>query len=387
MESSYETLEEQVYQQLLNAIQVGQLAPGARLITSQLAGSYQVSRITVSNALKRLGSEGYVEMRPRRGAIVASLAESDLREIFLIRHALEDIAIVEAASRHDADLVPRLRQVNDAARAAIERNDAEDYRQYEREFHMLLYAASHLRLVSSTLMDLWNRLEPYRNRRHTQFDLEAGSSADRARTIDALARGDGPVAALEMRHHVDRGYDRMLETLRHQAPSIPHRSPGRRGHVDWDAPPGSLLAAYATLTDHRRPQGKLYRQEQLLTLISLANLAGAQSRQQITRWITTLHPAVRQVLGIPADSSPSLATIHRSMGNTDATRVARDWLIAHGYDTGAAEALPDLADRIRTQLTTPAAWERFASLVLHGDVRSSVEASQMVDDLRAGCSD
>ncbi len=380
-----ETLEEQTYRRLLIAIQTGELAPGTRLVTTQLASTFHVSRITVANALKRLSSEGYVTSRPHRGAVVASLDEHDLREVFLIRHALEDIAVTETARGVDPALIDQLRDLDSAIRQALVSNDTDGYREHERAFHMLLYSASHLRLVSSTLMDLWNRLEPYRNRRHAELELELDSSDDRIRIIEALQRGDGPVAALEMRRHVDRGYDRILATLRHQAIPDHHRQATRRVRTVSGPPQGSLVAAFLSTTDAaNRPQGRLYRPEQLLAAVALAQVAGVRSRKQIARWLSRLHPMVREALGMAPDALPSMATVHRAIQAGDIAPPLRQWMEAHGYDTGLATGPfvveadpPERGEGVSTRF-----WGRFASLALHGVDRPSVESRHLADALR-----
>jgi DNA-binding GntR family transcriptional regulator len=376
-----ETLEEQAYQRLLAAIQTGELVPGTRLVGTHLARRLQVSRITVANALKRLASEGYLESRPHRGSIVATLNEDDLREIFLIRHALEDIVLAETASVATAALIARLRDLDQAIRTAIERNDSIAYRDQERAFHILLYSAAQMRLVGSTLTDLWNRLEPYRNRRHAEMDLERDSAGDRVRIIDALERRDGSVAALEMRRHVDRGYERILFTLRAQPPDHPARSPHRRARDTFDAPNGSLVAAFGDVIDPRRSQGKLYRQERLLALIALALVAGARSRTQVAHWIAGLDPAVRLALGSPPESSPSMPTVHRAMRSAGIETPFRNWLLGHGYDVATSLTLVELAAAARTQCQATG-WERFASLALHGTETTSPEARQLASDLQ-----
>lgn len=376
-----ETLEEQAYQRLLAAIQTGELGPGTRLVGIHLANQLQVSRITVANALKRLASEGYLESRPHRGAIVVTLSEDDLREIFLIRHSLEDIVLAETASNASPALIDRLRDLDQAIRVAIERNDSVAYRDHERAFHILLYSAARMRLVGSTLMDLWNRLEPYRNRRHAEMDLERDSAGDRVRIIDALERRDGSVAALEMRRHVDRGYERILVTLRAQPPAHPARPPDRRPRHEFDTPEGSLLAAFSGVSDSRRAQGKIYRQERLLALIALALVAGARSRTQIAQWIAGLDPAVRLALGLHPESSPSMPTIHRAMQAGGIDTPFRSWLLRHGYDVATSLTLVELATATHTQCQDTG-WERFASLALHGTETASPEAAQLASDLR-----
>src|SRR6476620_6300954 len=68
-----------VYQQLRQAIRLGQLKPWERLVEAELAEALRVSRATVREALRLLESKGLVVNEHRRGMFVAELTTADLR--------------------------------------------------------------------------------------------------------------------------------------------------------------------------------------------------------------------------------------------------------------------------------------------------------------------
>jgi DNA-binding GntR family transcriptional regulator len=348
----FPTLEEQTYRRLLEAILGGDYPPGMKLIGSRLAKEFHVSRITVANALKRLSSEGFVTSQPHREATVVALDEGDLYEIFLMRHALEDVVLREAALRITPETIRDLRETDRRVRQSIEHNDVAAYRASEREFHLAIYASSGLRLVATMLMDLWTRLEPYRGRRHSELGLLLESLADRAAIIDALDRRDGPEAATAMRHHVDRGYGRMLEVLRRNAvsTSILGDRPGRLRSKDSPAPmmPGSLVAMLSSLPDERRRQGRLFPIAPVLALAVLAMFCGESSVTGIARWGQQCHPAIREALGLTTTGGPSVPTMHRVLRQIDPAGLAAHvstWLQGHG---AAGRYLDETADGIAT---------------------------------------
>ena len=73
-----------IYGLLLDAVERGELAPGARLIETELATRFGVSRTPFREALHRLESQGVVAHDTRRGMIMAGL-DYDLLGIH--RHA------------------------------------------------------------------------------------------------------------------------------------------------------------------------------------------------------------------------------------------------------------------------------------------------------------
>ncbi|MDQ2786066.1 MAG: GntR family transcriptional regulator [Chloroflexota bacterium] len=211
--NGHRTLEEQTYQRLREAITRGALAPGTKLVGSQLSVELDVSRITVANALKRLASEGFVVVTPHKEAMVAALDPESLSEVFAIRYALEGLVLRAAAERITEPQIALLRERDAELRAYSISGDLTGYRRAERAFHIGIYEAAHLSLTAAILTDLWDRLEPYRGRRYVSTGLLNANHDEHATIIDALANHDGVRAAEAMRRHVASGYERFLDAL------------------------------------------------------------------------------------------------------------------------------------------------------------------------------
>ena len=79
----------------------GRLAPGTRLIETELASLLGVSRGPVREALRNLEREGFVAIAPDKGAIVNELDNADLLVLYDVRHPLE-IQAIRLATRRDA---------------------------------------------------------------------------------------------------------------------------------------------------------------------------------------------------------------------------------------------------------------------------------------------
>ncbi|OLZ10503.1 GntR family transcriptional regulator [Sulfobacillus thermosulfidooxidans] len=95
-----QSVAEEVYQQLRQAIVDGDLPPGHRLVERSLAESLQVSRTPVREALKQLMSEGLVSVDGHRGLIVSRLSVESIREAYQVREVLEGLAARLAAENH-----------------------------------------------------------------------------------------------------------------------------------------------------------------------------------------------------------------------------------------------------------------------------------------------
>lgn len=93
---------------LRSAIVSGEIAAGVRLVETDLAEQFGVSRGPVRDALAELQRSGLVELRARKGSFVRSLTAVDVDEVYSLRIALESLAVrravetgIEASVLHD----------------------------------------------------------------------------------------------------------------------------------------------------------------------------------------------------------------------------------------------------------------------------------------------
>lgn len=91
-------LRERVYEALLELITTRALRPGRHLVESQLAGQLGVSRQPVREALQRLNTEGWVDLRPAQGAFVREPTGEEADHLLSVRTLLEAEAARLAAA-------------------------------------------------------------------------------------------------------------------------------------------------------------------------------------------------------------------------------------------------------------------------------------------------
>src|ERR1700760_3844794 len=82
METDNPTLAEKLASAIADGILDGVLKPGARLDEVTLAQLHGVSRTPVREALRQLAMSGLIDMRPRKGAIVAQVTSDLLEDLF-----------------------------------------------------------------------------------------------------------------------------------------------------------------------------------------------------------------------------------------------------------------------------------------------------------------
>lgn len=119
----HKQLWESISDRLRDEILDGELPAGSRLLETELAERFGVSRGPVRDALNELGRQGLVQDLPRRGTFVSSLTERDLEEVYVLRRAIEEAAVRLAIARADEADVKEIYQRLVAAEEAYESGD------------------------------------------------------------------------------------------------------------------------------------------------------------------------------------------------------------------------------------------------------------------------
>ncbi|WP_421956480.1 GntR family transcriptional regulator [Polaromonas sp.] len=114
------TLSEQIANKIAEDIFRGVYEPGQSLLETNLAESFGVSRGPIRDALHVLQVEGLVVIQPRRGASVAVLTPTNIKEIFSLRAVLYGFAAGEAARERSENVLPLLEEGTTALRFAVE---------------------------------------------------------------------------------------------------------------------------------------------------------------------------------------------------------------------------------------------------------------------------
>jgi DNA-binding GntR family transcriptional regulator len=151
-----------VVEALRDAIGSGALKPGQRIVEQDLAAQLGVSRLPIREAIRQLEHEGLLESIPHKGAVVATVSERDIREMFSLRDALETLAAGLVAQRASPDEVHQLQAIVDQMRDQSARRDFERLFEIDTEFHTQLCTFSrHGRLVKhwSLVYGQWQALD------------------------------------------------------------------------------------------------------------------------------------------------------------------------------------------------------------------------------------
>lgn len=191
------------YTLILEAIDSHIYTPGDRLVESDLAERFGVSRTPIREALQRLETQNLLT-RDGRSLIVASLDHTQLSDLYVVRGELEGLAARLAARHATPEEVGVLRDMLDADHQLG--SNPEALSRANRRFHKQIHLASHNRFLVQQL-DLVHRSMALLAT--TSLSAEgriAGTLAEHAKIVEAIEAGDGDAAYAALRDHISKAY-------------------------------------------------------------------------------------------------------------------------------------------------------------------------------------
>lgn len=200
------------YDQLYTAIEQGTILPGGRLLETELAQRLNVSRTPIREAIRRLEADGIVEHKPRVGAVVRSLSQQEIVELYEMRIVLEATA-ARMATQHISDAeMDTLVTLN----TQIENCSGDDIQvaRLNRRFHQCIVNASRNRFLAHSYRGLSNALILL-GKTTLESDQRVHTVAQQhSAIIQAMQSGQGEDAARAMSDH-------MHTSLKHRLQSLP----------------------------------------------------------------------------------------------------------------------------------------------------------------------
>ncbi len=191
---------EQVKQELLRKIMHGELPPGTRLVELQIARDLNTSQGPVREALRELEAMDLVTSEPYKGSHVREVTAADIREAYMVRAALEELAGQLAAPQFRGG-VAVLRKEASAILGAARKRDIAGYTLHDVNFHRMIVEGASNRILLRTWDSLSFEVRIQMRLSKGKVDLVAAQEAH-WQIIDALDEGEGKRAGRLLRDHI-----------------------------------------------------------------------------------------------------------------------------------------------------------------------------------------
>ena len=206
-------LEQRIYDAVFDSVMEQRLPPGTKLPEASLCDLFGVTRSVVRKVLQRLAHDHIVELRPNKGAVVATPTPEETRQVFEARRGLEG-AIVRLAAKHAKaadirDLRERMRREHEAMHGF----DQPAWSRLASSFHLRLAQLARNPILERYLTELLSRCSLI----VALYEAPGNASCEHEEheaLVECIARGDGDGAAVLMVRHLE-ALERNIELRQH----------------------------------------------------------------------------------------------------------------------------------------------------------------------------
>ena len=212
--NDYKPLRDVIFDTLREAIIVGELKPGERLMEVQLAQKMGVSRTPVREAIRKLELEGLVEMLPRKGAHIADLSVKDIMDVLEVRATLDGLASSLSALRISDEDIKELKHVQGQFVNYVEKENLQGSIKKDVEFHDIIYRSSR----NDKLIQISNNLREQIQRFRVIYIKDYSSTRDLIKEhneiIEAITTRDADAAMRSAQTHIKKQEEAITRSVK-----------------------------------------------------------------------------------------------------------------------------------------------------------------------------
>ncbi|MDA5557701.1 GntR family transcriptional regulator [Shimia sp. MMG029] len=208
-----QSLPELITNDLRERILSGDLKEGEAIRQELLAEEYEVSRMPVREALKRLSAEGLVQWENNRGGYVMKHSLREIGEIFDLRVLLEVDLFRRAIPKMGALEFEKCEEILTDMETSYRQDDVSRWGKLNYDYHCALYSAAGRRLSDEMLARLNVHSDRY-VRIHLSVMRQREPAQQEHRKLLELARAGNVDGACELlTRHITRTKAELLEMI------------------------------------------------------------------------------------------------------------------------------------------------------------------------------
>ncbi len=199
-------LSERIAGTIRDYILKGSIKPGERLTEPRLSKMLGISRTPIREALRLLEMEGFIEIFPRRGAVVTAVTDKDVDEIFILKVKLESLAARLATENLKDKDIDDLKELNRKIEKFADAKNVSVLINLNSEFHNIIISkCGNSRLVKflEALLRQFKRATAYS---FTEAGRIMRVIEEHNEIINALEKRDAEMAENLMAKHIQNGW-------------------------------------------------------------------------------------------------------------------------------------------------------------------------------------
>ncbi len=200
---NHHPLNQRVYHSLQGMLLRGELPLGSQLDERILAERLEVSRTPLREAIAQLVRDDMVEYRPYRGNFVRTFSAKQVNDLYLVRKALESLAMWLAIPKLSSEDIDKVRAILHTVEEALVAGDMEAFAVADHRFHQFFIRAADNETLSRTFNRLAAQIQMVRTFANRDPEVVQRTIKERTLILAALEARNVDAAARLMEEHID----------------------------------------------------------------------------------------------------------------------------------------------------------------------------------------
>jgi len=179
-------------------------------VESTISERLQVSRTPIRNAIKKLASEGLINIIANRGAFVIQPSLDEITQAYEARIELECVAAKLSIERITKEDISNLKLLVEDERDAFRQKDMVKFIKANENFHMTLVKKSNNKFLIEFMQKLVNQINVYLQLFDTFYKVnfeESDSIKEHLHIIDLIEKKDYSQLDKSLREHISHSFE------------------------------------------------------------------------------------------------------------------------------------------------------------------------------------
>ena len=205
------SLAEEIAEILRSRIINGEYTIGEKLVENKIATELKVSRTPVRDAFKQLVKEHLIEYIPNKGCFSRGFGKDDMRDIYAVRIAVEQLAVEWAIRNRTEDDIRQLREQLEIMNFYTANNMNDKLLQANEDFNKIIYRMTESRFIVQALKSYQDYIHLARKDILSKKDNLREIYEEHERIFTAIEAGDVEAAREAVSSHLEASSKRAAE--------------------------------------------------------------------------------------------------------------------------------------------------------------------------------
>ncbi|PSW08287.1 GntR family transcriptional regulator [Photobacterium rosenbergii] len=195
-------LKDIIYRRIRDMIVVGTLPMGMKISETVLANRLNATKAPIRDAIKRLQSEGLVQVKPKSGTFVFHFTAEEFHELLEFRYHIESQGLKLSFQKNPKQLIQEMCFILDKMELCINSGSTFEYLNLDNEYHQIMISLCDNRYFQESYDLISARMATVRNHLGNSESHMLRSFVQHKEIIESLKNNDIEHAQHQLLCHI-----------------------------------------------------------------------------------------------------------------------------------------------------------------------------------------